>query len=78
MRTSPRIHHYLATKSGRWARDLLRQDKIPSAVALIVFTCVFAGSLFGMYLRALIPKHHLQEDTENVIKLGMLRQPVSQ
>jgi hypothetical protein len=43
----------------------------PIQISLIVFACVFAGALFGMYLRALIPKHHLQKDTENVIKLGM-------
>ena len=43
----------------------------PIEISLIVFASVFAGALFGMYLRALIPKHHLQKDTENVIKLGM-------
>ena len=43
----------------------------PIEISLIVFASVFAGALFGMYLRALIPKHHLQENTENVIKLGM-------
>ena len=43
----------------------------PTEIALIVFTCVFAGALLGMFLRGRIPKHHLSTDTENVIKLGM-------
>jgi hypothetical protein len=43
----------------------------PTEIALIVFTCVFAGALLGMFLRGHIPEHHLSADTENVIKLGM-------
>jgi hypothetical protein len=43
----------------------------PTEIALIVFTCVFAGALLGMFLRGRIPKDHLTADTENVIKLGM-------
>ncbi len=43
----------------------------PTVIALIVFGCVFAGALLGMFLRVLIPEHTLSADTENVIKLGM-------
>ena len=43
----------------------------PTEIALIVFACVFAGALLGMFLRGRLPKHHLSADTENVIKLGM-------
>jgi len=43
----------------------------PTEIALIVFACVFAGALLGMFLRDRIPQHHLGADTENVIKLGM-------
>jgi hypothetical protein len=43
----------------------------PTEIALIVFACVFAGALLGMFLRGHIPEHHLSADTENVIKLGM-------
>ena len=43
----------------------------PTEIALIVFTCVFAGALLGMFLRGRIPEHHLSAETENVIKLGM-------
>jgi hypothetical protein len=43
----------------------------PIEISLIVFACVFAGALLGMFLRVVIPKHHLSAETENVIKLGM-------
>ncbi len=43
----------------------------PTDIALIVFVCVFGGALAGMFLRVLIPEHHLSEDTKDVIKLGM-------
>ena len=43
----------------------------PTEIALIAFACVFAGALLGMFLRGLIPEHHLSAETENVIKLGM-------
>lgn len=43
----------------------------PTGISLIVFACVFAGALLGMFLRGRIPQHHLSEKTENVIKLGM-------
>ena len=43
----------------------------PVEIALIVFACVFAGALLGMFLRGRIPEHHLNAQTENVIKLGM-------
>ena len=44
---------------------------IPTEIALIVFACAFGGALLGMFLRILLPKHHLSEDTKDVIKLGM-------
>ena len=39
-------------------------------ISWIVFACVFAGALFGMTLRHLLPEHHLNEDTKDVVKLG--------
>jgi hypothetical protein len=44
---------------------------IPTEIALIVFACVFGGALLGMFLRVLLPEHHLSEETKDVIKLGM-------
>jgi len=39
--------------------------------SLIVFACIFGGALFGMFLRAALPAHHFEDDTKDVIKLGM-------
>ena len=41
------------------------------AVSWIVFGAVFAGALLGMILHACLPKHHLSEDSKDVVKLGM-------
>jgi hypothetical protein len=40
-------------------------------IAGIVFTCVFSGALFGMFLGAVLPKHHLNTDARDVIKVAM-------
>ena len=41
------------------------------ATALIVFACVSGGALFGVLLRHVLPKDHLNNDTKDVVKLGM-------
>jgi len=43
----------------------------PTEIALIVFACVFGGAVLGMFLRILTPEHHLSQDSQDVIKLGM-------
>ena len=40
------------------------------AISLIVFACVFGGTIFGMFLRNKLPSHHLSGDTKDVIRLG--------
>src|ERR1700720_3878422 len=40
-------------------------------VSWIVFACVFAGVLLGITLRRLLPDHHLNQDSKDVVKLGM-------
>ena len=44
---------------------------LPTEIALIVFACVFGGALLGMFLRVVTPEHHLNQDSKDVIKLGM-------
>ena len=44
---------------------------ISIAISLIVFACVFAGALLGMFLRAALPEHHLSTDSKDIVKLGM-------
>ena len=41
------------------------------AVGGIVFVCVFGGALLGMLLSAILPKHHLSQDSKDVVKLTM-------
>lgn len=43
----------------------------PMTISWIVFVCVFAGALLGIVLRRILPKHHLSEDSKDVVKLGM-------
>ena len=45
---------------------------MPSVLtASLVFACVFGGALSGMYIRRVLPKEHLQDDTKAVIGLSM-------
>ncbi len=41
------------------------------AISGIVFACIFAGTLLGMILRAVLPEHHLSSESKDVVKLGM-------
>jgi hypothetical protein len=41
----------------------------PFTVAFIVLLCVFGGALAGMFLRTILPEHHLSESTQDVVKL---------
>jgi hypothetical protein len=40
-------------------------------VAVTIFCCLLGGAVFGMGLRTLLPKHHLDPDTKDLIKLGV-------
>jgi hypothetical protein len=40
-------------------------------VAITIFCCLFGGAVAGMGLRGIIPKHHLDPDTRDLIKLGV-------
>jgi hypothetical protein len=42
-----------------------------ATIALIAFACVFGGSLVGMWLGARLPPEHLDNRTQDVVKLGM-------
>ena len=41
------------------------------AISWGVFACVFGGALLGMMLRNVLPAHHLDPDSKDVVKLGM-------
>jgi hypothetical protein len=40
-------------------------------ISWIGFACVFGGALLGMFLRVVLPEHHLSTDSKDVIKLWM-------
>lgn len=42
----------------------------PIATSLITLACVMGGILLGVFLRTLLPKHHLADDSKDVIKMG--------
>ncbi|MGO9614237.1 MAG: hypothetical protein ACLPX5_14565 [Dissulfurispiraceae bacterium] len=46
----------------------------PIAISFIAFACIFSGALLGLFIRNLLPEHHLSADSKDVIKLvaGML------
>jgi len=43
----------------------------PIGVGCIVLVCVFGGAMLGMAIRTLLPEHHLNTESKDVIKLGM-------
>ena len=40
-------------------------------ISAIVFGCVFGGAIVGKILRAILPEHHLSDESKDVVKLGM-------
>ena len=43
----------------------------PLAISLIAFGCIFGGMLLGMFLRGVLPEHHMSDDSKDVLKLGI-------
>ena len=41
------------------------------AIAMTVFACVFGSSMLGLFLRAMLPEHHLSSESKDVVKLAM-------
>ena len=42
-----------------------------TTISLIVFACVFGGALLGILLHAVLPQHHLGNESKDIVKLGM-------
>jgi hypothetical protein len=42
----------------------------PLLVSVIVFACVFGGTIFGIFLRNKLPEHHQSGATKDVVRLG--------
>jgi hypothetical protein len=41
------------------------------AISLVVCACVFAGTLLGMFLRRVLPEHHLNAESKNTVNMGI-------
>lgn len=41
------------------------------SISILVFCVVFSGALIGMFVRDLLPKHHLNPDAKDVVKMSM-------
>jgi len=42
----------------------------PLVISLIAFGCIFGSMLLGMFLRQVLPDHHLSDESKDVMKLG--------
>ena len=43
----------------------------PISISWIVFLCVFGGALFGVFLHAILPEHHLSAESKGALSLVM-------
>ena len=43
----------------------------PVETSAIIFFCIFGGALLGMWLANVLPEHHLNDETKDLIKLGV-------
>jgi hypothetical protein len=42
-----------------------------TAIGLVVFAFAFGGAVLGLFLRTLLPQHHLSADSKDIVRLGM-------
>jgi hypothetical protein len=40
-------------------------------ISSVAFTCIFGGTLIGIFLRNILPEDHLSDESKDVIKLGI-------
>lgn len=43
----------------------------PIETSSVIFACVFGGALVGLWLRTILPEHHLDAETRDLVKLGV-------
>ena len=43
----------------------------PINVSLFVFVCASGGALFGIFVKRLLPAHHISPESKDVIRVGM-------
>ena len=48
----------------------IKQPVVPLQISTLIFACIFGGAMLGFWLRNVIPAHHLDPETKDVVKLG--------
>src|SRR5579862_4269952 len=43
---------------------------MPTETSAIIFFCIFSGGLVGMWLRGILPEHHLGAENKNLLQLS--------
>jgi hypothetical protein len=43
----------------------------PIEISLIIFCCIFAGALLGMWLASVLPEHHMSAENKDLVKLSV-------
>jgi hypothetical protein len=43
----------------------------PLAISLVAFACIFGGTLLAMFFRAILPEHHVSDESKDAVKLGI-------
>ncbi len=43
----------------------------PTTTSLLAFACIFGGTLFGIFLRTLLPIDHMSDESKDAVKLGI-------
>lgn len=43
----------------------------PLSIGLVTFMCTFGGALLGMWLRGIVPAHHLQDESRDTVRIGI-------
>jgi hypothetical protein len=43
----------------------------PFEISSIIFLCIFGSALIGIWLRCVVPEHHVDAETKDLIKLGV-------
>ncbi len=43
----------------------------PIEISAIIFICIFGSAMLGMWLRGVLPEHHLNPETKDLVKLGV-------
>jgi hypothetical protein len=70
-RWQPDSHRRLSGFDFLHRSDFGRFFMSSMAISLIVFGVVVGGALLGMAIRAVLPEHHLSQDSKDIVKLGM-------